>query len=109
MHGTEDRVRVLQGQIPPQLRALPEHDADLPGQRFALRHRVEPTDGHAPRTWHQDACQHLDGGGLARAVGSYVPDRFPRLHRKVDATDRVYGLPAPPEATGRFHDLEFPA
>ena len=64
--------RVAQREVPPQLAALPEHDADLAGQPPALRHRVEAAGAHLADGRHQDAGDHLDGGRLAGPVGADV-------------------------------------
>ena len=44
------RERLAQRQVPPQLRALAEDDADAPGQLAPLAHRVQPARAHRART-----------------------------------------------------------
>jgi len=54
----------------------------------ALAERLEAVGPHPPRGGHQDAGEHLDGGGLAGAVRPDVADHFPRPDLEGDAVHR---------------------
>lgn len=72
VNGREDRERLAQRQVPPQLRALSEDDTDAAGQLATLADGLEPTGSHQARRRDQDAGEHLDRGGLTGPVGSDV-------------------------------------
>ena len=80
------------GDVPPELRALAEHDADGFHVLAALAPGNEAVDANlAARTGHQDAGEHLDGGGLAGAVGADVADHLAAVDREADAVHRGDG------------------
>ena len=72
----QHRERVAQRQVPPQRGALAEDDAEPARQLGALPAGVEPGDPQPAAGRHQDAGEHLDGGGLARTVGADVADHL---------------------------------
>ena len=74
--------RVGHRQIPVQLRPLPEHHADLARVFAALLPGIQAVNPHAAPVGHQDAAQHLDRRGLARAVGADVAHHFAALQRE---------------------------
>ncbi len=82
--------RFDQRQIPPQLCALTEDHTDVSGVIHALFVRVTPKHMHSPTRWHENASQHFDGGGFARAVHSDVAYNFARIHLEVNAVDRCF-------------------
>ncbi len=89
---TADEVEgVAQRQVPPQLGALPEDDADVAGVAFAVLPRHEARDPDPPRGGPEDAGEDLDRGGLAGAVGPEVADEFAFPEREGDAVDRPRG------------------
>ena len=71
---------VLHRQIPPELRALAEHHADIPRVGDSLFPRHEAQTARLSRCRRQNAGQALDGGGFTCAVRPDVPHKFPRLH-----------------------------
>jgi hypothetical protein len=66
--------RVAQRQIPPELRALAEDDADATRELDAVALRIEPRHPDVPRRRDEDAREHLDRRRLPRAVGPDVAD-----------------------------------
>ncbi len=60
--------RVDERQIPPELGALAEDDADAPRQFAALAHRIESGHAHTALAGNENAGKHLDGRTFARAV-----------------------------------------
>ena len=75
--------------IPPELRALAEHDADPADVAHALAHRG-PCRARAPRrVGREQAREQLDGGALARAVRARVGDDLAAPHVEVDSLQRV--------------------
>ena len=121
VHVTQECEGVGERQVPPELRALTEHDADAAREGDALGHRLEPAHAHAPRGGIEHAGEHLERGGLARAVGADVAERLSPLHGEVDAVDgvdepRPAAQPARPDAhrellpeAGRLDDGHEPA
>ena len=79
--------RLAQRQIPVQLAALSEHDADVLGVGLTLLVRNEAGDADSPGCGHENTGQHLDRRRLAGAVGADIADDFARLKTKADALD----------------------
>jgi hypothetical protein len=59
--------------------ALAEDDTYLAGKPQAIGARVHAGYSQVTIGRHQDAGEHLDGGGLPRAVGSDVPHHLATL------------------------------
>jgi hypothetical protein len=91
--GAVQREALAQRQVPPELAALPEDDADALGQRAPLAHRVEPAHPGPARRRHEHAGEHLDRGGLARPVRAEEADRLARRDRQRHALDGRHPLP----------------
>ena len=79
---------VDQRQVPPELRALAEDDADPRREALALLPRHQPGDRRAPAAGDEDAGEHLDRGALARAVRPDIADHLPRFDPKGDLVHR---------------------
>ena len=96
--------RVEQRQVPPELRALPEDDADPPRQlRSAARAGLEPGDRDAPAGRHEDAGQHLDRRRLAGPVRADVADHLARARRETRRRRRrATSTALPPEPRPRL-------
>ena len=88
VHVAQQRERVGERQIPPELGALAEHDADPARQAEALGHRLEAADPHVAGGGVQHAGEHLQGGRLARAVRPDIAERLAALHGQVDVVHR---------------------
>ena len=85
--GGQDRERLPQWQIPPQLRPLAEHHAHPSGHLDPLAHRVEAAGAHVARRRLEDAGQHLDRRRLAGAVGADVPHGLAGPHDERHTVD----------------------
>jgi hypothetical protein len=81
----DDLERPLQREVPPQLGPLAEHHPDAAGQPAPLAPGHEAVDRHVAGRRHQQAAHHLDGGGLAGAVGAGVADERALLDPEVHA------------------------
>ena len=75
------------GQVPPQLRALPKDHADLcdVGDAFFPGYAAE--NFTAARIGYEDAGQYFDGGGFARAIGTDITDEFAGFNGEGDAVE----------------------
>ncbi len=63
---------------------------DIAGAPFALERgagEIMAADGHRAGRWLQQAGQHLDGGGLAGAVGAEEAVDFAGRNRQADIVD----------------------
>ena len=80
---------VADGQVPPELAALSEDDADFGGigNAMGVGFAAEDFDGAGRRD--QNAGHHLDHGGFAGAIGAEIADGFAGLDGKRDAIDRA--------------------
>ena len=76
--------RVRRGQVVPELGFLAEDGADLVGQAGALAPRDFAQHEGLAGGGVEDADQHLDGGGLAGAVGTDEGDPLSFLHGEGD-------------------------
>ncbi len=65
-------------------RELLRHVADVLADFLGLRSHVEPVDGRLPRGGRQQAAEHADGSGLARAVGSEEAENLALGHLERD-------------------------
>ncbi len=88
------------GQVPPQLGALAEHDADVAYVLDALAPGYAPENRDVATVGHQDAAEHLHGGGLAGAVGPDIADEFAGVQRKRDVGQRLH------RAVAAMHDTD---
>ena len=79
--------RLDDGDVPPELGALPENHADGFHVVAALAEGNEAVDANLAARGHQNAGEHLDAGGFARAVGPDVAHHFAALDRKAHAVD----------------------
>ncbi len=84
--------RLAQRQVPIELAALAEDDADVAGVLPALLVRYDPGDLDRAGSRHEDPGEHLDRGRLAGPVGTDVADQFARLDGHVDVLDRHFFL-----------------
>jgi hypothetical protein len=114
--------RLGEGEVPPELAALAEDDADVERVALALPPGDQAVHFDLPGGRHQDAGQHLDRGGLAGAVGAEVADQLALLDVEADAVDRAGDgvLPGeegahpaeearpPPRGTELFHQVPDP-
>ncbi len=107
--------RVLQREVPPELDALAEHRADLPGELDPAPRRVEPADRDPPGRGDEDAGQHLDRRRLAGAVRPEVAEQLAALDLEGDLVHRLDDGPLaaePPapndEALAELLDLDHP-
>jgi hypothetical protein len=76
--------RVAQGQVPPELGALPEHHADAEGQPGPAGDRLQTADADPPGGRGEHAGEHLQRGGLAGPVRADVAEHLAALHPQVD-------------------------
>ena len=60
------------GNVPPKLRALAKHHADVFGVMAAFAIRNESIGDYAPARGRQNSGQDFDGGGLPRPVGADI-------------------------------------
>src|SRR5690606_29017725 len=74
-------------QVIPELRALPEHDADLVGEAPPLHPRHETRDARRAARRIEQARQHLERRRLAGAVRADQRDALARRDREADAID----------------------
>jgi hypothetical protein len=84
-------------QIPPELGLLAEDDADVHGVFLPVLVGHDAVDLDAAGCGLEDACEHLDGRGLAGAVGTDVPDHLAALDLEVQILDGVDLLVLPGE------------
>src|SRR5436190_1042063 len=78
---------VADGQVPPQLRALAEDDADARHVADALAPRDEAVHFASPKRRLEDATENLDEGRFARAVRADHPDKLAPLQREAHAIE----------------------
>ena len=83
---TQQLERVTQREVPPQLTALPEDHAHPPGERTAAAPGSSPADSHVAGCRHEHAGEHLDGGGLPRAVRPDVADHLAPAGPRTDTS-----------------------
>lgn len=69
IHMSQNVVGILDGQIPPQLAALPEHDAELLGHPAPVLMGIEPIDFDFARRGVKNARQHFDRRRFAYPFG----------------------------------------
>jgi len=83
----EQLERFDERQIPVELAALPEDDADVPcvGLALCVGHQTGDFDAAGGR--RQDTGEHFDGGGFARSVGPDIAHELPRFEAHADAVD----------------------
>jgi hypothetical protein len=98
------------GQVPPQLRPLPEDHTDLTGQPAPFGDRAQPAGADLAGGRHEDAAEHLDRRGLPRPVGADVTDCLAGLHPQRQVVDGHHGAPshalAHPEGPGQAVGLD---
>ena len=95
VHAPVQAEGVGHGQIPVELRALAEHDADMLGVLLALLVGDAAVHQDLPRRGRQDSGEHLDGGGLSRAVGAHVAHEFAVADGEADVVHRPLDLVFP--------------
>jgi len=88
----EQLERFYGGDVPPELRALAEDDADRFYVGGALAPGNEAVRGDFARSRHQDAGEHFDGGGFAGTVRADVTDHFSAADFKIDVFYGFDGL-----------------
>src|SRR5262249_61334524 len=102
----QQRERLVEREIPPELRALAEHDADVPGQPRALRHRLEAADPHRSARRIENPREHLQGRRLAGAVGPDVADHLAALDNEIDPIHGGHDTRAAAQPAGLHADSE---
>jgi hypothetical protein len=75
----------------PELRALTEDRADVIGELLPLLPRDVTEHLGVAACGMQDACEHFDGGGFARAVGTDEAEQFACVHLKGKPAHRFDG------------------
>ena len=88
---TQELERFDDGDVPPELRALAEDDADGFHVLAALLVGKEAVDARLARAGHQNAREHFDAGGFAGAVWPDVADHFAALDFETDFVDGADG------------------
>ncbi len=83
----QQRERITERQIPPELRALAEHDADPARELQALGHRLVAAHARESAGRIQHAREHLERRRFSGAVRADVAERLAALHGEVDAVD----------------------
>ena len=74
--------------IPPELRALPEHHADVAHMFLALLPGRFPIDAAGAAVWREDAAHDFNAAAFARSVGPDVSDHLPILNREAYVAQR---------------------
>ena len=91
--------RVDHGQVPPERGALAEDRADGGDVADAVAPGDKAVDFDLAVGGDEQAGEHLDRGGFARAVGTEIADQFARGHVEADVIDGAdFGLRAAHEA-----------
>ncbi len=83
-------------------RSLLQRSADHGAHLLALADDVVPADERGAGRRRQQGGQHVDGGGLARAVGPEEAVDLAGLDAQVDAVDRARPLLELPHQTAHF-------
>ena len=76
------------GNVPPELRALAEDDADVTRVLLPAFPRHDAGDAHLARGRHQNAGEHFDRRRFTRAIRADVPDQLARFKREGHVVDR---------------------
>src|SRR5690606_22635845 len=97
VHLAEQAERFDDADVPPQLAALAEDDADAADEGFAVAPGHIARHFHPPGRRDQNAGQHLDGGRFARSVFPDVAADFPFRNPETDVPDRDDFLVPPQE------------
>ena len=87
--GGIDGQGVERRQIPDQLLLLPHHQGDRPQEGGLAAGRHMPGHRHRAAARMDQAAEHLEGGGLASAVGAEEPHHLAGLDREVERPDRL--------------------
>ena len=85
----QKQERILHRQVPPELTALAEYHADVPGVLHTLLPRAQAQHPAIPRVRLQYAGKNLHRGGFSRAVGADVAYQFSRLYFKGNPLQRL--------------------
>ncbi|MEJ0044679.1 MAG: hypothetical protein WDM81_21760 [Rhizomicrobium sp.] len=100
-----DEIQILADrQILPETELL-RHVTDVVLDPFGLGAKVVAEHRALAFRGAEQAAQHADGGGLARAVGAEEAPDLPRRHRDIDVVDRELGAEAlgqPTHVDGEF-------
>src|SRR5215211_1172519 len=83
---------VLERQVPPQLDALAEDNADPARELDPLPRRLDAGHAYPTAARDEDPGQHLHRGRLPRAVGADIAHHRASLDRKADTVDCAYDL-----------------
>jgi hypothetical protein len=92
-HGVQRGVQfhvLLRGQHAVEAGIL-EHDAEAPARLVRMGGHVQPVDADAAAGGLQQRGQHLDGGGLAGAVGPQEGEYLAASHREIEAAHGLEG------------------
>ena len=77
--------------VPPKLRALAEHNPDVLRVTPPVAVWHIAVGNHPAAAGDQNPCQHLDGGGLARAIRPDVAHHFPGIDGETDVVHGANG------------------
>ena len=86
----EQVERFDDGQVPPQLRALPKDHADLCDVGDAFFPGDASEDFTVTGIGYEDAGQNFDCGGFARAIGADIADEFTGFNCEGDTVESSY-------------------
>jgi len=89
VNGAVQLERLFRRKIPHQLLAVAEHQGDAPLERGTAAPGDEAGHGDPAARGVQQAREHLERRGLARAVRSEEPDDLPRLDAEGHVAHRV--------------------
>ena len=79
-------------------------DADTALQFDRLRERIEPADFHFPAGRGEEACEHLEGGGFARAVRPEERANGPLFNFETEVIDSSEIAEAARQIAARNHE-----
>ena len=79
--------RVDGGEVIPKLWALAKNRTDVVGKLAALYPWDITQDSCLACGWMQNACEHFDRGGFARAVGTDKAEQLARFHLEGEFTN----------------------
>src|SRR5205085_5275009 len=83
---------LLRWEVPPELCALTEDDADVLGVSCPVAVRLDPVHERRTGGWHQDPREQLDRRGLAGAVGAEISEELSARDLEADVFHGDDGL-----------------
>ncbi|MNC34714.1 hypothetical protein D3C75_831660 [compost metagenome] len=87
----QQRKRLHNRDVPPQLGALAEDGADLGGVLHSFFIRIDTVYRNTARRGHQYSAQHLDRGGLAGTIRPHIGDSLTGFNAQVQRLHRDLG------------------